>query len=316
MFGLAKRLKESGVLGLNQRNLAYTLAYNPRQLYPLVDDKLQTKRLAESANIPIPPLYGVIDIQRQVKDLGELLSPHQDFVIKPAHGTGGNGIIVIDGRWRSLYRKVNGTMLSEHDLQHHVSNILSGMYSLGGQTDKALIEYRVKFDPVFAAITYQGVPDIRLVVFMGVPVMAMVRLPTRRSVGKANLHQGAVGAGIDMASGMTMNAVERNHMVTIHPDTGHELAGVQVPYWNEMLLTAARCYEMTGLGYIGADFVLDRDMGPLLLELNARPGLNIQIANHIGLYRRLRLVEASLPTLSDPAQRVEFARQKFGSPAA
>lgn len=54
-----------------------------------------------------------------------------------------------------------------------------------------------------------------------------------------------------------------------------------------MLLMAAEAIEMTGLGYLGADFVLDKERGPVLLELNARPGLAIQIANRSGLRRRL-----------------------------
>ena len=98
-----------------------------------------------------------------------------------------------------MYRKVDGLLLNPEEVGYHLFNIISGIYSLGGQPDKALIEYRVQFDPIFEAISYQGVPDIRVIVFLGVPVMSMVRLPTRMSGGKANLHQGAIGAGIDIA---------------------------------------------------------------------------------------------------------------------
>jgi len=38
--------------------------------------------------------------------------------------------------------------------------------------------------------------------------MAMLRLPTKESGGKANLQQGAIGLGIDMASGVTTSAVQ------------------------------------------------------------------------------------------------------------
>lgn len=312
-LGLVTRLKAAGVLGINKRNLDFTLAHNPRKLYPLVDDKLQTKKLAGEAGIPVPPLYAVISIQRQVRQFTELVAGHDDFVIKPAHGSGGNGIVVIDRRSGDRYRKISGDLLEEQDLQHHISNVLSGMYSLGGQSDTALIEYRVKFDPVFGAIAFQGVPDIRIIVFFGVPVMAMVRLPTKQSDGKANLHQGALGAGIDMATGITLGAVHGNSLVTHHPDTGNPVSGVQVPSWDTLLETAARCYELTGLGYIGADFVLDHDKGPLMLELNARPGLNIQIANHAGLDARLRIVRKRAASQLAPAERVDFAKQHFAA---
>lgn len=300
-------------MGINQRNAEFLLPYNPRRLYPLVDDKLQTKRLAEEAGINVPELYGVVEIERQVRDLPVLLANRREFVIKPSLGSGGKGIVVITGRTKNGYRKANGVLLNEQELQHHVSNILSGMYSLGGQPDKALIEYRVQFDRVFEAISYLGVPDVRIIVFLGVPVMAMVRLPTRASDGKANLHQGAIGAGIDIASGRTLTAVSYNNVIEEHPDTGNSVRDIAIPHWARLLELASGCYELTKLGYQGVDFVLDRDRGPLMLELNARPGLNIQIANHAGLYHRLKRVEQYQTALGDTRSRTEFAIRHFAA---
>lgn len=181
----------------------------------------------------------------------------------------------------------------------------------GGDPDKALIEYQVKSDPLFEAISYQGVPDIRIIVFLGVPVMSMVRLPTRMSGGKANLHQGAIGAGIDIATGTTLTVVCRNDIVAEHPDTGNRVTGVKIPGWEMLLELASRCYELTGLGYQGVDIVLDKDKGPLVLEMNARPGLNIQIANRAGLFPRLKMVEENHKNLNSVRERVAFAQQYF-----
>jgi len=305
-------LKRAGVLGLNARNARYTLEFNPRRLLPQVDDKLTTKQLANAANIAVPRCYGVIEEEHEIAAVHQLLAEHQDFVVKPAQGSGGDGILVFAGQAKGSYRKIGGELVSHSALEHHLSNILSGMYSLGGQQDKAIIEYRVKFDPVFEAISYQGVPDVRIIVFLGVPVMAMVRLPTRQSDGKANLHQGAIGAGIDMATGRTLRAVWHNEVIEEHPDTGSPVNGVAIPAWDQLLDIAARCYELTGLGYQGVDMVLDRDLGPLMLELNARPGLNIQIANQAGLVPRLDAAEAAASGLPDIAARVQFAKDQFG----
>lgn len=314
MITVARALRRNGVMGINQRNAEYTLPYNPRDRYPLVDDKVLTKELAMKAGIAVPELYGVIEIQRQVRELPALLRDHWDFVVKPARGSQGDGIIVVTGRSRNLYRTADGNFLDEEQMAFHVSNILSGIYSLGGQTDKAVIEYRVNFDPVFEAITYRGVPDIRIIIFLGVPVMAMVRLPTRLSGGKANLHQGAIGTGVDMSSGKTLNAVWRNSVVTEHPDTSNPVSGVQIPHWDTLLELGARSYELTGLGYQGIDIVLDRDKGPMILELNARPGLAIQIANQSGLKLRLDMVERERAGLKTVADRVRFARERFAQP--
>jgi alpha-L-glutamate ligase-like protein len=313
MFRLARQLAKIGVLGLNRRNAEYTLKHNLRRLYPLVDDKVTTKQLAQHAGIAVPELYGVAEENYQVRTLPEMLEQYSDFVVKPARGSGGDGILVISGRSRQMYRNANGSLLSREELCYHVSNILSGVYSLGGQPDRALIEYRVRPDPLFEAISYQGVPDIRVIVFLGVPVMSMVRLPTRMSGGKANLHQGALGAGIDITNGITLSAVWRNDIVDEHPDTGNMIMGVKIPNWEALLRLAARCYQLTGLGYQGVDIVLDKDKGPLILELNARPGLNIQIANRAGLFLRLRSVEENYKTFQGVEESVAFAQRNFGA---
>lgn len=309
MLGLAKKLSAAGVIGLNKRNCDYILKYNHRRNYPLVDDKLRTKQLAIQAGIAVPELYGVIEIEHQIRELPEFLTKYSDFVIKPAQGTGGEGIEIIVGKIKDMYRKSNGRFITEEELKHHVSNILNGLFSLAGHEDKAIIEYRVKFDPVFDAISYQGVPDIRIIVFRGFPVMAMIRLPTYMSGGKANLHQGAIGVGIDLATGRTLNAVWGNEIVTEHPDTRNPVTGLEIPAWDDLLMIAARCYELTGLGYMGVDMVIDRVKGPLMLEMNARPGLNIQIANHMGLLKRLEFIEANANRLVCVTDRVAFSRK-------
>jgi alpha-L-glutamate ligase-like protein len=311
MFNLKKQLTGIGLLGINRRNAEYTLKYNSRDRYPLVDDKLQTKKLATEADIAVPELYGVIQTEYQVRHFAEMIEPHAEFALKPSRGSGGKGILVIAGRSKDMYRSVDGSLLTREEIGYHLSNVISGIYSLGGQPDKALIEYRVQFDPVFEAISYQGVPDIRGIAFLGVPVMSMVRLPTRMSGGKANLHQGAIGAGIDIATGRTLTAVWRNAIVSEHPDTGNPVTGIKIPNWEKLLKIVAQCNELTGLGYIGVDLVLDKDKGPLILEINARPGLNIQIANRSGLLPRLKLVEQYHTELVNLNDRIAFSKHNF-----
>lgn len=309
-----RNLRRSGILSINQRNADFVLRYNQRRLYPIVDDKLKTKRLALAAGISVPELYTVIETEHDAKYIGEILKSRTDFVVKPAHGSGGDGILVITDRIRDRYRKSNGALLTQDDLAYHLSRILSGAYSLGGHPDVALIEYRVTVDAVFAPISYEGVPDIRIITFLGYPAMAMLRLPTRMSDGKANLHQGAVGVGIDLATGVTLGGVWHNEPIDYHPDTLHSIVGVTLPHWDAMLQLAARCYELTGLGYIGVDLVIDKIQGPLMLELNARPGLSIQIANREGALERYRIIEKAASQARNPRERVSFSQSQFGNP--
>ena len=306
-----RHLKQLGVLGMNARNVSYIARYNERRLYPLVDNKLETKLLAEKHNVAVPGLLHIIRTQREVEAVYSRLRILDNFVVKPAHGSGGKGILVITGRSENGLIRSNGEELSWSGLKRHMANVVSGLYSLGGRTDHAIVEELVVIDPIFEAVSYEGVPDIRLIVFHGYPVMGMLRLATRASDGKANLHQGAVGVGLDISNGSSISAVQHNELIFEHPDTGKSLAGLQVPNWQNLLHLAASCYTMTGLGYLGADIVLDRDRGPLLLELNARPGLTIQVTNQAGIKPRLEHIESLESFHATVAERVEYSIEQF-----
>jgi alpha-L-glutamate ligase-like protein len=314
IFDAIRLLQNFGILGINRRNAEYIMQCNPLSSFPLVDDKLLTKRLAEEHQIPTPPLYTTIDYHGDIVKLKNVLEGRRDFVVKPARGAGGSGIVLITDHTEEGFVKQNGEMISWKDLTYHISGILSGIYSLEGLEDRALVEALIHPDPVFARVTFSGVPDIRIVVYRGVPVMGMVRLPTRASDGKANLHRGAIGVGIDIAKGITLTAVHRSQIVTHHPDTGNPVSGLQIPYWEDMLLVAARAVDMTGLGFLGVDMVIDWQRGPLLLELNARPGLQIQIANRMGLRRCLELVDKAPPDIfKTPKARIAWALEIFAT---
>lgn len=313
-FTSPNKLKERGIMGMNKRNHSYIGRYNDRSLYPLVDDKLKTKFIAQQAGATVPDLIGVIDSQGSVKNIHDMVKDWPGFVIKPAQGSGGKGILVIIKHKDGIYVKPSGAEINKQDVERHITNTLAGLFSLGGKNDVAMVENLIQFDNVFDGFSFEGVPDVRVIVFKGYPVMAMMRCSTSASDGKANLHQGAVGVGIDIASGKAVRAVQFNQPIEHHPDTERLLSELQVPNWNKLLTLAASAWEMTGLGYMGTDMVLDKVKGPMVLELNARPGLAIQIANGCGLLPRLRHIEnigtsSHTPT---PEERVAYAAHQFG----
>ena len=313
LFARSRALRERGVLGINQRNGAFVLPLNPRQHYPRVDDKLLTKRLAQAAGIPIPTLHGVVTFHHELRDLPALLAGRDSFVLKPSRGAQGNGIIVITGvDEEGRFRKSSGALLTATALRQHVSNTISGVFSLRGDVDACLIEERVVLHPAFAPVARFGIPDVRVIVYRGIPVMAMCRLPTEESDGRANLHQGAIGAGIAIRDGRAVHAAIHNTALTHHVDTGAPIVGFAVPQWDDVLSLAVRSAEMSGLGYLGVDIVVDATHGPQLLELNARPGLAIQVANAEGLLPRLRRADR-LPAsaLASWSDRLHAARELF-----
>lgn len=305
-FATPAQLREAGVLGMNRRNYEIIAKSNRRRLYPLVDDKVQTKKLADGVGINTPHLIGVIDVQNEVDRFLSLVEGYKEFVIKPAHGSGGKGVLVIKSYDEKQFVTASEKVLSYNEVYQHISNILSGLYSLGGKYDVAVLEEMVHFSNQFQDFSYQGIPDVRVIVYQGFPAMAMMRLATKESGGRANLHQGAVGVGIDIKSGRAVAAVSHNRPISFHPDTGADLMKLQVPFWREHLEIAAKGYEMTGLGYLGADIVLDKYRGPMMLELNARPGLAIQIANGCGLRDLLKRIRNYYPKGLTWSERVDY----------
>jgi alpha-L-glutamate ligase-like protein len=311
MFAWMRRYEELGILGMNARNSDFILKYNPRKYYPLVDDKILTAALATKEGIATPEIYEVVESPSQTLDFAERMKMYDEFVVKPAAGSGGGGIIVISGRNEESFIRASGREMNFADMRYHLTNTLSGMYSLGGQTDRAIVQYRVHPDAFFASMTTGGVPDVRVIVFQGVPIMAMLRLPTRESDGKANLHAGGIGVGVKVATGETSFGVYRGNTVSTHPDTSASISGRVIPYWDDILKMSSRFYEITGLGYLGVDIVIDRSKGPMMLEVNARPGIAIQVANRKGLKSRLLRVEKEIGRLATTDDKISFAKEVF-----
>ncbi|MBI5606643.1 MAG: alpha-L-glutamate ligase-like protein [Deltaproteobacteria bacterium] len=312
MFPGFRFLRQRGLLGMNSRNADYIMVYNPRSAFPLADNKVQTKQLALKFGIPTPDLFYVVENHGSIARLHRILKNHRAFVVKPARGSGGSGILLIQDRTADGFITQSQRVLSKDAFNNHISAILSGVYSLEGLEDRVIIESLIHPDPIFNPVAYQGVPDERVLVYRGVPVMAMVRLPTRASDGKANLHRGAIGAGIDLGQGLTLSAVHKSRIISHHPDTGNPVAGIRIPHWEKILYLAALSKDMTGLQFLGADFILDRERGPVLLELNARPGLSIQMANQKGLGHRLDQTDRAAPEIFlNPESRVKWAQEAF-----
>lgn len=303
-----KSLSSMGILGINRRNVAVINRLNQRKLYPLVDDKLQTKALCRRAEIPTPKVLARAESHFELRRLKEELKALDDFVMKPARGAMGNGIIVVIDRDGELFVKASGKRLRLPKLLNHASAILAGLYALGGHDDAVIVEERLIVHPELAKASYRGVPDVRVIVYRGYPIMAMARLPTKSSDGRANLHQGAVGLGISIGTGRGIRAIVNDGATSFHPDTGERLLDMPVPMFDEALDIAVKASDETQLGYLGADVVVDARQGPMLLELNARPGLSVQLCNAAGLLPRMKAVDAEGRAERSRADRIEWGK--------
>ncbi len=299
-------LRQAGILGINDRNVTFIQGNNPRRHYPRVDNKLLTKQICQAHEIPVPETYGVLSTHGDVKKFNQTLGHLREFVTKPANGAAGRGIAVIADRVGDSFFTSGGREILWSDFRYHLSTTISGLYSLGGQEDVVIVERRIVSHPAMMSLAVEGTPDIRVIVYRGVPAMAMIRLPTTLSGGKANLHQGAVAAAIDLATGKTFGGVSENRAITHHPDTGNVIAGIEIPSWRELLDAAMRLSDALDMGYVGIDFVIDAQTGPVVLEANARPGLAIQLAHRQGILPRLRYIDAAADAKRSGERRWEL----------
>lgn len=264
----------AGILGINRRNLELVQP-GRRDRRAVIDDKLATKAVLRAAGVDVPPDLAVVSSRIDVGRALNAIRAAGRAAIKPARGLGGNGLLLAGPHHR------------DEDLRFHLTAILSGAYSRGGEGDRPVVEPLLADEDELARVHGgSGLADVRIVVRDGVAAMAMLRLPCAGSGGAANLHAGGVGVGIDVARGRTTSAIRRGRGVDAHPDSGLTLAGIAIPAWDHLVVTAERMNAIFDLAYLGVDLVIDRERGPLVLEVNARPGLAVQIASGEGLRAR------------------------------
>ena len=273
---------------MNARNLEVIFEYNQRKDFPLVDDKVVTKSLLSNAGVAVPRTLAVIEGFLELGKLDGVMEAEAEFVIKPACGSGGSGVFLAAARANGGIQSPSGRFVPAKEIRRHVAEILYGSFS-NNRSDKALLEERLHPHDFFREFYPIGLADIRVIVFKGAPALCMLRLPTAASRGTANLHQGGVGLGVDLATGKTTSAVCRGVALGEHPDSRKALLGARVPHWEEVIRTATQAAKQVPLGYVGVDLVLIPGGRVMVLELNARPGLQIQNAARVGLRAVLHL---------------------------
>lgn len=297
------------VLGMNARNFLYIRKYNSLRSKRIADDKLETKRVLLKNKLPTPKLLSTFENREQIRDYKWNL-PADGFVIKPARGYGGQGITALHSWNGNQGKTTKGDTVTIKQLKSHLLDILDGAYSLQYLPDKAFIEERIVLHHFYKKIAPLGIPDIRIIVFNHVPLMAMLRLPTEESDGKANLFLGGLGVGVDIRTGITTYAIQhKNTFISKIPGLALKTRGIKIPDWDNLLLLASKSEAATGLGFAGIDIVVDERYGAMVLEVNARPGLSIQTANLSSLRTRLERVEDMF--IATPERAVEVAKSLF-----
>lgn len=303
--------KAKELLGINARNALY-LSRSSGRAKSIVRSKYATKILLRDHNIAAASIYGILATTEDINDF-DWDSLEKDFVIKPTNGYAGTGVVAFRNKKDAdTWLDMLGNPWSLNDIKLHCDDILSGQYSIHGLNHNAIIEERIPIHPKLLKYSYKGTPDIRVIVFNSVPVMAMLRLPTEESGGRANLSQGAIGVGVDIASGVTTYAIaHKNEFIQYLPGSKKKLNGIIIPEWDSILETAILATGAAEMSLAGVDLFIHQDKGPMVVEINAAPGLSIQLANREGLRRRLERVEDL--SIQNPKHGVKIAKALFAS---
>lgn len=302
-------VKSSHILGMNAR-YKYT-KLNPGNAKQYGFSKLKTKELLKENTIPSAEIYYIFTSNKSLDAINWATIP-TPFVIKPVSGSAGKGVWIIKSKVPNKLEWLNqdGELFTETDLNLHVSNILDGEFSTWGSEHQALVEEMIVAHPSLAKYAYRGTPDLRVIVFNSVPVMAMMRIPTPESEGKANLDKGAIGLGIDMATGVTTYGVRgKSEFISHFPNTKKKVNGILIPLWTQALEIAVKAANAAGFMFMGADMFIHPEKGPMIVELNGFPGLSIQLANRTGLKRRLDRVEGL--EIRNPQHGVKISQALF-----
>ena len=277
------------LLGLNARVLDYIKEYNDSTAKKMADSKIKTKEFLSAKWVSVVDTLLVVSNLKELEkiNLDDLKLP---FVVKPNAWFWGKWILIIDKKdasWNFVLN--NWDVMTKKELLSHFQFILEWFFSLSWNRDKVIIEKKVILDSSIELLWKFWLPDLRVIVFNMVPVMAMFRIPTAESKWKANLHAWACWVWVDIATWKLTYITYKWKNVKSVPWIW-DVRWIELPNWEKVLETAVKVQQITKIWFLGCDIVLDKQDWPLLLEMNIRPGLSVQLANLAPLKTRLKKV--------------------------
>ena len=311
------KIWKNSILGLNYRNLKLQV-FNKKDAVNFANNKLKTKHFFSVRGIPVPKLMGIFKDREDVNKF-DFANLNKDFVIKPNQGSEGKGIIPFKERKGDKFITVSNKEYTINELKNHIINITQGIYN-NGYKDIAFFEQRIKNSPELNKITYKGLPDVRVFCYNQIPIMAMLRVPTKESEGRANLAENAMAIGINLSNGEPNYYYYKGKISKKDPINKNPIK--KIPNFIRVLQVAVKCAQLSKLKLVGCDIAFNEKNEPCLIEINARPGLKIQLANKDSLKERINKIkdlkpksinesiEIAMSIFGDSYKKLEFEKEK------
>jgi hypothetical protein len=332
------------ILGMNKRNNTYITEFNPKKGIRLANNKIQTKKFLTQRGIPVPQTIAHIKTRQERLYFDFSKITHTTFVIKPNKWSKGSGIFIIkEMRLRKDYQPtqqvqetgektfwdrfnifnqnfdavydswyeffVGSTWISEQNLKEKCLWIFDGSYSSNNKSDTILLEDRLLPGIGFTEFCEYGLADMRVIIFNLVPMIAMLRMPTKESWGKANLAQGGIWLGLDIIT-WKINSLYRKwkSYTSEFPPEWQHFKGKTIPYRKEIIQYSANAQYFVNIGYLGMDWVITQKW-PKLLEINARSWLEIQNITGKPLLSIMQKIEDL--DITTPNKWIEISKSLF-----
>ncbi len=335
-----------GILWNNARNLLYIKKFNDKKSIRLANNKIKTKSFLSARWIPFAKTYATIKDRKELFDIDFSNLPNKEFVIKPNKWSKGKWIYITKYLWtvernekwevRNIFDKAKiyvnkiadkiqnlpnlphyyeiwWKMVDDNTFRRYILDNLDGKNSMTIWWDKVIVEEKIRAGEWFDKFCKHWLADIRVIVFNLVPVSAMVRMPTHKSEGKANLAKWWIWLGIEIWTWeiKTMFENQKIYKWKFKPEF-KELKNQRLPYWDDILFLSSKIQYFVNLWYLALDWVITDD-GPKLLEINARAGLEVQ--NISGIKLKNILNKISDLKISDPEKWIEIAKSLFSKQA-
>lgn len=263
---------------MNQRRFDETRRrWNPPQQGIFEFNKWIFGNYCAAVGIPTPRCYGMfhpktgITVEgcplRDMEDLRTVVdSIDGSIVCKPIAGSHGEDVIVFDhfDRESRVLTRANGQQVRLED----VYRIL---------TRKAfpwLLQERVRQHRALLELHQASVNTARIITLLGVDgQVEVLGAVLRIGIGSAeidNTSGGGIAAPINLESGACGAAISEStiRLMTRHPDSGRQIEGFIVPYWDRMKEVAISAHQRLPFARsLGWDVAFG-EQGPVILEVN------------------------------------------------